>query len=159
MFSPEVWGAEIRDVGYLHARAGAAQALLRLGKRERALDVARAELADVETFGAPRALGIALRTAGLAEGGDKGIELLNSSVATLRRSPALLELAPPLAELGAALRRDGRHSAPHASRSLWALDPAAPLWPLDRWRFACARSSKPPPVRARGAVARTGWKR
>jgi DNA-binding CsgD family transcriptional regulator len=111
MFSPEVWGAEIQDVGYLHARTGAAQALLRLGERERARDVAQAELADVKVFGAPRALGIALRTAGLAEGGDKGIELLNSSVATLRRSPALLELAQSLAELGAALRRDGRRSA------------------------------------------------
>ena len=52
-----------------------------------------------------------MRVAGLAEGGDKGIELLNSSVATLRRSPALLELAHSLAELGAALRRDGRRSA------------------------------------------------
>ena len=34
MFSAEVWGTEMRDVGYLHARAGAAQALLRLGERE-----------------------------------------------------------------------------------------------------------------------------
>src|SRR5262249_6249063 len=48
MFSPDVWGTEIRDVGYLHARAGAAQALLRLGERERALDMAQAELADVK---------------------------------------------------------------------------------------------------------------
>jgi hypothetical protein len=55
MFSPEVWGAEIRDVGYLHARAGAAQALLRLGQRERAYEVAQAELAEVKVFGAPRA--------------------------------------------------------------------------------------------------------
>jgi tetratricopeptide (TPR) repeat protein len=85
MFSPEVWGAEIRDVGYLHARAGAAQALLRLGERQRAREVAQAELADVKVFGAPRALGIALRVAGLAEGGSKGLELLGSSVATLRR--------------------------------------------------------------------------
>jgi DNA-binding NarL/FixJ family response regulator len=36
---------------------------------------------------------------------------LVSSAATLRRSPALLELAHSLAELGAALRRDGRRSA------------------------------------------------
>jgi ATP/maltotriose-dependent transcriptional regulator MalT len=111
MFSPEVWGAEIRDVGYLHARAGAAQALLRLGERQRAREVAQAELADVKVFGAPRALGIALRVAGLAEGGSKGLELLGSSVATLRKSPALLERAHSLAELGAALRRDGRRSS------------------------------------------------
>ena len=37
MFRQEVWGTEIRDVGYLHARAGASLALLRLGERERAL--------------------------------------------------------------------------------------------------------------------------
>jgi DNA-binding CsgD family transcriptional regulator len=111
MFSPEVWGAEIRDVGYLHARAGAAQALLRLGERERAHEVAQAELADVKVFGAPRSLGIALRVAGLAQGGEEGVELLVSSVATLRRSPALLERAHSLAELGAALRREGRRSS------------------------------------------------
>jgi DNA-binding CsgD family transcriptional regulator len=111
MFSLDVWGTEIRDVGYLHARAGAAQALLRLGERERAREVAQAELADVKVFGAPRALGIALRAAGLAQGGSKGLELLDSSVATLRSSPALLERAQSLADLGAALRRDGRRSS------------------------------------------------
>ena len=111
MFSPEVWGTEIRDVGYLHARAGAAQALLRLGERERARDVAEAELADVKIFQAPRALGITLRVAGLAHGGSKGLELLTNSVACLRNSPALLERAHSLAELGAALRRDGCRSA------------------------------------------------
>ena len=111
MFSPKVWGVEIRDVGYLHARAGAAQALLQLGERERARDVAEAELADVKVFGAPRALGIALRIAGLAHGGSKGIELLESSVASLRNSPAVLERAHSLAELGAAMRRNGCRSA------------------------------------------------
>jgi DNA-binding CsgD family transcriptional regulator len=111
MFSPEVWGTEIRDVGYLHARTGAAQVLLRLGERERARDLAQAELAEVKVFGAPRALGIALRLAGLTHGGSKGIELLIDSVASLRNSPAVLERAHSLAELGAALRRDGCRSA------------------------------------------------
>ena len=111
MFSPEVWGTEMRDVGYLHARSGAAQALLRLGERERAREVARAELADVSAFGAPRALGIASRIAGLAQGGEHGLELLTESVAVLRDSPALLERAHSLAELGAALRRAGRRAA------------------------------------------------
>jgi tetratricopeptide (TPR) repeat protein len=111
MFSPEMWGVEIRDVGYVHARAGAALALLRLGERKRALDVAQAEFADVRAFGAPRALGIALRVIGLAQGGSIGLELLDQSVACLRKSPALLERAHSLAELGAALRRDGRRSS------------------------------------------------
>jgi len=110
MFSPEAWGIEMRDVGYLHARAGAARALLQLGERERAREMAQAELADVRGFGVPRALGIALRTAGLAQGGSQGLELLGDSVAALRHSPALLERAHSLAELGAALRRDGRRA-------------------------------------------------
>jgi hypothetical protein len=110
MFSAEVWGTEIRDVGYLHARSGAALALLRLGERERARDMAQGELAEVKAFGGPRALGVALRVAGLAQGGSKGLELLGDSVASLRSSPALLERAHSLAELGAALQRDGRRS-------------------------------------------------
>jgi DNA-binding CsgD family transcriptional regulator/tetratricopeptide (TPR) repeat protein len=111
MFSPDVWGTEIRDVGYLHARAGAAQALLRLGERESAVEMSRAELADVRVFGAPRALGVSSRIAGLAEGGERGLELLRESVASLRGSPALLELAHSLTETGAALRRAGERNA------------------------------------------------
>jgi DNA-binding CsgD family transcriptional regulator len=111
MFSRDVWGTEMRDVGYMHARAGAAQALLRLGERESARQMAQAELADVRVFGGPRALGVASRVAGLAQGGERGIELLYESVASLRDSPALLELAHSLAELGAALRRAGQPAA------------------------------------------------
>jgi DNA-binding CsgD family transcriptional regulator len=111
MFSPEVWGMEMRDVGYLHARSGAAQALLRLGERETAREMAQAELVDARAFGALRALGISLRVAGLAQGGERGLELLGESVATFRSSPALLERAHSLAELGAALRRSGRRAS------------------------------------------------
>jgi DNA-binding CsgD family transcriptional regulator len=111
MFSSEVWGTEMRDVGYLHARAGAAQALLLLEHRERARKVAEAELADMRVFGAPRALGISLRVAGIAQGGDPGLELLEESVTVLRRSPAILPRAHSLTEFGAALRRAGRRAA------------------------------------------------
>jgi DNA-binding CsgD family transcriptional regulator len=111
MFSPELWGAEMRDVGYLHARSGAALALFRLGERDRARELAQAELADVGSFGAPRALGIASRVAGLVEGGEGGLELLERSVVALRSSPALLERARSLAELGAARRRAGERTA------------------------------------------------
>ena len=111
MFSPDVWGTEMRDVGYVHARAGASQALLRLGERERAREVAEAELADVREFGGYRALGISTRTAGLATGGRRGLELLEESASSLRNSPALLERARSLVELGAALRRAGERRA------------------------------------------------
>ena len=110
MFGAEAWGVELRDVGYVHARSGAAQALLLLGKREQARRVAQAELADVQEFGGRRALGVAFRVAGLAEGGKAGLELLEASVTSLRDSPAILERAKSLAELGAAQRRAGQRA-------------------------------------------------
>jgi DNA-binding CsgD family transcriptional regulator len=111
LFGADVWGIPVRETGYVHARSGAALALLRLGQRQHACQLADAELADVRVFGAPRALGIALRTAGLARGGQEGLALLRESVAALENSPALLERSRSLAELGAALRRDGRRAA------------------------------------------------
>ena len=111
MFGAEVWGMPIRETGYVHARSGAALALLRLGQHRDAVRLADAELADVRVFGTPRALGIALRVAGLARGGPEGLALLRDSAAVLDDSPALLERARSLAELGAALRRDGQRAA------------------------------------------------
>jgi DNA-binding CsgD family transcriptional regulator len=111
LFGAEVWGMPIRETGYVHARSGAALALLRLGRRQNACQLAEAELADVRVFGAPRALGVALRAAGLAHGGQEGLALLRESVAALDVSPALLERARSLTELGAALRRDGQRAA------------------------------------------------
>ena len=143
MFSPEVWGTEMRDVGYLHARAGAAQALLRLGEREAARELAQAELADVRAFGAPRALGIASRVAGLAEGGERGLELLDESVAGLRDSPALLERAHSLTELGAALRRAGQRAA--------AREPLA-----EALELAARCGARPLAARAREELKATG---
>jgi DNA-binding NarL/FixJ family response regulator len=65
----------------------------------------------VRSFAAPRALGVALRTAGLADGGQRGLDLLADSVAALADSPAVLERAKSLAELGAAQRRAGQRGA------------------------------------------------
>ena len=111
MFGADLWGIEIRDVGYLHARSGAAQAWLLLGDRDRARALAEAELADARVSGGRRALGIALRVAGLATGGADGLERLSESAGVLRESPALLERAKSIAELGAALRRAGQRAA------------------------------------------------
>ena len=114
MFTAEAWGMEVRDVGYVHARSGAALAALHLGRRTEALALAEAELADVRTFGGQRALGVALRAAGLVVGGRRGVELLTESVDCLRRSPAVLERAKSLVELGAVLRRAGRRTEARA---------------------------------------------
>ena len=111
LFSADAWGLPIRETGYVHARSGAALALLQLGRPGDAQPLADAELADVRVFGAPRALGIALRAAGLTRGGEEGLALLGESVAVLHGSPALLERARSLAEYGAALRRSGQRAA------------------------------------------------
>jgi DNA-binding CsgD family transcriptional regulator len=67
-------------------------------------------LRDARSWGTPRAIGMALRAAGLAEGGASGLELLEEAAATLERSPARVEHARALADFGAALRRSGRRS-------------------------------------------------
>jgi DNA-binding CsgD family transcriptional regulator len=111
LFGADAWGMPIHDTGYVHSRSGAALALLQLDRRQDACHLADAELADMREFGAPRALGIALRTAGLARGGKEGLALLRESVAVLDGSPALLERARSLADFGAALRRSGERAA------------------------------------------------
>ncbi len=111
LYSRESWGLQMRDNGFLHARSGEALALLRLGEREHARELAGQELTDARAFGAPRALGIALRVAGLTHAGDAAIALLEESVAVLRGSPAQLERGHSLYELGAALRRSGHRTA------------------------------------------------
>jgi len=149
LFSADVWSMPVRETGYVHARSGAALALSRLGERQRACELAGAELADVRVFGTPRALGIALRAAGLAAGGPEGLALLRESVAAFDRSPALLERARSLAELGAALRRSGQRAAAREPLAL-ALELAARCgaWPLaaqahDELKAAGARPRRP----------------
>ena len=151
LFGADVWGMPIRETGYVHARSGAALALLRLGRRQHACQLADAELADVRVFGAPRALGIALRAAGLARGGQEGLALLRESVAALDDSPALLERARSLAELGAALRRDGQRAAARDPLAR-ALDLAARCGA----RPLAARAREE--LRAAGARPRRPWR-
>jgi DNA-binding CsgD family transcriptional regulator len=110
LWQPQLWGMPMRDAGYLHARSGAAHALLALGDAHRADELAAAELADTRRFGGRRALGISLRAAGLARGGAEGLAMLKESAAVLGKSPALLERAASLIEWGAALRRAGQRS-------------------------------------------------
>src|SRR5262249_20261932 len=97
-----------RDAGYLHARSGAAQALRALGNLHRARELAESELVDVRRFGGRRALGVALRAAGLARRGKESLTALEESVAVLSESPAAPGRACPLVEWGAGLRRSGR---------------------------------------------------
>ena len=91
-------------------RSDAALAKLMLGSKAEAQVLAADELALAQTYNAPRTLGIALRAAGLVEGGRRGIELLRRAVQVLKGSGARLEHARAMADLGAALRRAGERS-------------------------------------------------
>jgi DNA-binding CsgD family transcriptional regulator len=91
-------------------RSQAALALLELGEREEARRLASEEVELAREWGAPRALGKTLRTAGLVEGGKTGLALLREAVDVLEASPAALERARALTELGAALRRANRRT-------------------------------------------------
>ena len=84
----------------------AALAYAALGEHEAALALADETVDVAREFGAPGALGVALRTAGVLRG---DVALLEGAVAHLRASDARLELARGLLELGCALpRKDGR---------------------------------------------------
>ena len=89
------------------AHASAALARAQLGERERARVLARTDLERARRWGAPSGIAAALRAAGVADGGEAGIELMRESAAVVERSPAHYERARSLTELGAALRRAG----------------------------------------------------
>jgi DNA-binding CsgD family transcriptional regulator len=99
-----------RNPAFMAWRSHAALALLQLGDQDEARRLAAEELELARTWGAPRALGAALRAAGLAEGGTRGLGLLEEAVDVLSTSSAKLEHAKALTELGAALRRANRRS-------------------------------------------------
>jgi DNA-binding CsgD family transcriptional regulator len=103
-------------------RSDAALAHLALGAPAEARALAAEEVALARAYNGPRTLGVALRAAGLAEGGRRGIELLRQAVDVLDDSGARLEHARALTDLGAALRRAG-----HRSESREILRPALDL--------------------------------
>jgi DNA-binding NarL/FixJ family response regulator len=82
-------------------RAYAAEALERLGRHDDALALIREEVEGARIWGAPGALGNALRVLGRIEG---RVEPLEQAVAVLTGSPARLDLAKALAAYGSALR-------------------------------------------------------
>lgn len=91
-------------------RSDAALAAGRLGEQADARRLADEELRLALQFGAPRSIGVPLRTRGLVVGGEKGLEPLRAAVAALEGSPSELELCRALVDLGAAVRRQGRRS-------------------------------------------------
>ncbi|MBL1102001.1 helix-turn-helix transcriptional regulator [Streptomyces coffeae] len=88
-------------------RSESALCLLGLGRTDEARQYADREVELARQWKGARALGHALRVAGLAHGRSKGIELLREAVETVASSPARLEYAESLIDLGAALCRAG----------------------------------------------------
>jgi DNA-binding CsgD family transcriptional regulator len=102
--------AVVSSPGFLPWRSEAALAHLGLGDHDSAQRLAEEELGLARAFGAPRALGLAKRAAGLVAGGDRGAALLREAVAEFERGDARLERARALADLGAMLRRRNRRA-------------------------------------------------
>ena len=134
---------------YLPWRSEAALAHLALGDRESAERLAEEELELARAFGAPRALGVAKRAAGVVAGGDRGASLLREAIDAFERGDASLERARALADLGALLRRRNRRTE---ARELLreALDAA------HRAGARAARANRPRPSSAPPARARAG---
>jgi DNA-binding CsgD family transcriptional regulator len=97
-------------------RSTAALAAAATGDRVKALELATDELELANQFGAPRAVGIALRARGLVCEPGERIARLQEAVTVLADSPARVEHARALVDLGAALRRDQQRA--HAREPL-----------------------------------------
>jgi ATP/maltotriose-dependent transcriptional regulator MalT len=102
--------AQVTSPSFLPWRSEAALAHLALGEREPAGRLAAEELELAQAFGAPRALGVAKRAAGLVSGGQRGELLLREAIDAFDHGGAELERARALADLGAMLRRRNRRA-------------------------------------------------
>jgi DNA-binding CsgD family transcriptional regulator len=99
---------------YLPWRSDAALAALAIGDPDTARALSDEELDLARAFGGARALGVALRAAGLVAGGKPGEALLREAIDLLAGPDARLEHARAQTDLGALLRRgnyrvDARH--------------------------------------------------
>lgn len=99
----------IENPAWLPWRSLKAEALDRLDRTKEALEASAAEVEAARRWGAPRALGRALRVHGQLLR-RKGLADLEESVAVLENSPAVLEHGWSLAALGRALRHERKIS-------------------------------------------------
>jgi DNA-binding CsgD family transcriptional regulator len=91
---------------YLPWRSHAALAQLALGEGDVARRLSEEELELARAFGAPRALGVALRAAAVVAGDERGELLLREAIELLGGADTRLEQAHALADLGALARRN-----------------------------------------------------
>jgi len=115
---------------WLPWRSEAALAALAIGEPDTARGLSDEELELARAFGAPRALGVALRGAGLVAGGARGEALLREAIEVFAGPDTRLEQARALADLGALLRRrnqrgEARHLLRQAVDAAYRLGAAA----------------------------------
>jgi DNA-binding CsgD family transcriptional regulator len=147
---------------YLPWRSDAALTVLALGEPDAARRLSDEEVELARSFGAPRALGVALRAAGLVAGGQRGEALLREAIAVLAGPDNRLEHARTQADLGAVLHR--RNHLADARRLLrQAVDTAHHLGAVALARQAetdlRATGAKPRRVRLTGLEALTARER
>jgi DNA-binding CsgD family transcriptional regulator/predicted negative regulator of RcsB-dependent stress response len=109
--SGEIVEQNFYSFGYCPWRTAAAQALLVLGERAQALELAGEAAERAQRSGVFHLRIRALRVLGLCRGGREGIETLREAVAIGRSGMPRLETVRALVELGAALRRDNQRVA------------------------------------------------
>jgi DNA-binding CsgD family transcriptional regulator len=139
-------------------RARCAVALARLGEQGEAEALAAEQLELARAFGAPRALGEALRAAALVRGGLDALALLDEAVAVLAGARAPLALAHALADQGGALREAGRRreSREPLGRALKLAERCGAAALARHARAALsAGGGRPPPTELTGVAALT----
>ncbi len=104
----EAWG--VRNPAMTPWRSSVAISLAAVGERAEAPRLASEEVELAKRWGAGRAIGIALRAAGVARGDRRGLADLREAVSVLIDAPAPVELARALTDLGALLRRLGERA-------------------------------------------------
>jgi ATP/maltotriose-dependent transcriptional regulator MalT len=92
-------------------RSAMSLSLAELGRHDEARALAADEVRRARSFGAARAIGVALRAEALVGPGTQRMERLEEALAVLEASPARLELARVLVDVGAAHRAAGQRSA------------------------------------------------
>jgi DNA-binding CsgD family transcriptional regulator len=92
-------------------RSAAALSLAELGRHSEAQALAADEVQRAQSFGAPRAIGIALRAQALVGPHAQRSAGLAAALAVLADSPARLEHARVLVDIGATLRAAGQRTA------------------------------------------------
>ncbi|MEU3622970.1 AAA family ATPase [Amycolatopsis coloradensis] len=134
-----------RNPAVLPWRSWAAAHHLKLGQTGDASELIDEELVLAERWGAPTAIGRALRIRGGMESGETGVKLLREAVEVLGGSPNALELARACLSLGNRLRADGQADAAELLRrgNLLAAECGATLLPEQGSQAGPATDSRP----------------